>query len=258
MTLDYKVPAIDRMVQVLEILSKAPRGISLAELTVMTKIPKSTLFRILFTLQKYSVVSEDPERKTFTIGLKPIEWGNAALEKIDLKVIAHQYLVNFAYETKESIYLTVLDDGEIIIIDRVDTPDVWRIVARLGTRSPFHCTATGQVIVSDLPDEEVNKLIREKGLKKYNPRTISSPAELKKKLKKVHKQGYAVADKEYKEDLVAIAVPIYEHSGRVIASLMTAIQSDHAKRNKKYIDVLIEALKKEAYNISHKIGYTKG
>jgi IclR family transcriptional regulator, KDG regulon repressor len=257
MTPDYRVPAIDRAVQILEILSSTPRGISLAELTVQTGIPKSTLFRILFTMQKFSIVTEDKERKVFSLGMKLIDWGNAAIEKIDLKSIAHPHLVTLAYETKESFYLTLMDNYEVIIVDRVDTPEVWGIVARLGTRSPFHCTATGQVMTADLHEEDLEHLIKEKGLRRFTPKTITSASVLRKKLKKVREQGFAVCDREYKHDLIAIAVPVTEHSGKVIASLMTAIPANKSKDDKNLIDNLIRALKREGLNISRKLGYNK-
>jgi IclR family transcriptional regulator, KDG regulon repressor len=257
MLLDYKVPAIDRAVQILEILSESPNGISLAELTHKTKIPKSTLFRILFTMQRYSIVSEDKERKVFSLGMKLIQWGNAALDKIDLKSIAHPHLVTLAYETKESLYLTVMENYEIIIIDRVDTPEVWGIVARLGTRSPFHCTATGQVITAGMHEEDLEHLIKIKGLKKYTSKTITSATALRKKLKKVREERLAICDREYKDDLIAIAVPIFEHSGRVIASLMTAIQANQSKNNKKTIEYLGKTLQREGENISRKLGFNQ-
>jgi len=259
MGLDYKVPAIDRAVQILEILSESPNGISLAQLAHRTNIPKSTLFRILFTMQRYSIVSEDRERKVFSLGMKLIDWGNAALDKIDLKSIAHPHLVTLAYETKESFYLMVMDSNnkQIIIIDRVDTPEVWGIVARLGTSSPFHCTATGQVITAGMHEEELDQLIKTKGLKKYTSKTITSTVKLKKKLKQVREERFAICDREYKNDLIALAVPIFEHSGRVIASLMTAIQTNQVKNNRKKIDYLVKVLKREGEAISRKLGYNK-
>ncbi len=257
MSPDYTVPSIDRAVQILEILSNSPNGVSLAELSQKTKIPKSTLFRILFTMQRYSIVNEDRERKVFTLGMKLIYWGNAAHEKIDLKSIAHPHLVSLSYETKESFYLAVLDDDtkEVIIIDRVDTPEVWGIVARLGTRSPFHCTATGQVMTADMREEDLDKLISEKGLKKFTPKTITSKTALKRKLKKVREQGVAVCDREYKNDLIAIAVPIYDHTGKVVASLMTAIPKNKTNNTDKVVEELVKALRREGLNISRKLGY---
>ena len=83
MALNYTVPAVDRAIRVLELLSIAPHGLSLAQLSSQTKVPKSTMFRILHTLHQHQIILEDNERKLFTLGMKVLGWGNAALERID-------------------------------------------------------------------------------------------------------------------------------------------------------------------------------
>jgi len=150
MTKDYTVPAVHRTIQVLEILSASSTGFSLADLSRQTGIPKSSLFRILLTLDRSSVVHLDEARGTYTLGPKLIDWGTQALDKIDLKTITHPHLVRLANETRESYYIAVLDDYEVILIDRADTPEIWRMVARLGNRSPVHATASGQVLIADV------------------------------------------------------------------------------------------------------------
>jgi IclR family acetate operon transcriptional repressor len=256
MALNYTVPAIDRAVKVLELLSASPRGMSLAQLALETQVPKSTMFRILHTLHENSVVVEDPERRLFTLGMKLLEWGNAALARIDLKTIAHPHLVKLAHETRESFYLALLDHDEVILVDHVDTPETWKMVTRLGYRSPFHCTATGLVLAADMAPDEVERMIDRHGLKRFTPKTMTTPAKLKRRLAEVRQLGYAVVDAEYKEELCAIAVPIRDHTGKVVVSLMTAIPSDRSNKDKKRVDALIQVLKNEAAVISKRIGYT--
>ncbi len=256
MALNYTVPAIDRAVKVLELLSASPRGMSLAQLALQTRVPKSTMFRILHTLHENAVVVEDHERKLFTLGMKLLEWGNAALARIDLKTIAHPHLVKLAHETRESFYLALLDHDEVILVDHVDTPEIWKMVTRLGYRSPFHCTATGLVLTADMSPDEVAGMIDRHGLKRFTPKTITTPAKLKRRLAEVRQLGYAVVDAEYKEELCAIAVPIRDHTGKVVASLMTAIPSDRSNKDRKLVDSLIQVLKNEAAIISKRIGYT--
>jgi IclR family pca regulon transcriptional regulator len=160
-----------------------------------------------------------------------------------------------AHETKESYYLAILDDYEVIIIDRADTPEIWQIVARLGQRSPFHATASGQVLVADLTPDLVQKIIVEKGLKKFTPHTITSPSKLRERLKKVREEGFAIANAEYKPDLCVIAVPVRDHHGRVAAALMTAFHADRARKDKPLVKGIIAILKREAATISREIGY---
>ena len=257
MALNYSVPAVDRALRVLELLSTAPHGLSLAQLASQTKVPKSTMFRILHTLHHHQIILEDHERKLFTLGMKVLGWGNAALERIDYKAIAHPHLVKLANETRESFYLALLDHDEVILVDRVDTPEVWKMVTRLGQRSPFHCTATGLVIAAAMSEEEVDEMIERHGLRKFTPRTMTSVVRLKRRLKEVHRLGYAVCDGEYKPELCAVAVPIWDHSGAVVASLMTAIPSARSRKDKRLVDSLISYLKREASQVSRRVGYEK-
>jgi IclR family KDG regulon transcriptional repressor len=255
MPLDYTVPAVDRAVKVLELLSAAPQGLSLAQLAVQTQVPKSTLFRILRTLHQHGIVVEDPERKVFSLGMRLLGWGNVALARIDVKTIAHAHLLKLAHETRESFYLALLDHDEVILVDRVDTPEIWKMVTRLGHRSPFHCTATGLVLVADMQDSAVNEMITRHGLKRFTSSTITSVAKLKKRLKQVRELGYSIVDGEYKPDLFAVAVPIWDHTGKAVASLMTAIPSVRSSKDKKLASNLLAVLKREAALISKKIGY---
>jgi IclR family acetate operon transcriptional repressor len=257
MALNYTVPAVDRAIRVLELLSAAPHGLSLAQLASQTKVPKSTLFRILRTLLQHSIIVEDPERKIFSLGMRLLGWGNVALARIDLKTIAHPHLVKLAHETRESFYLALLDQDEVILVDHVDTPEVWKMVTRLGHRSPFHCTATGLVLAADMQDGAIDAMIVRHGLKRFTSTTITSAARLKKRLKEVRDLGYSIVDGEYKADLSAVAVPIWDHSGKVVASLMTALPLARSGKDKKLVENLIGILKREAESISREIGYER-
>jgi len=252
---EYTVPAVQRAVEVLELLAGSHTGISLADLSRQTGFPKSSLFRILLTLEKSSIVQLDRTRNIFTLGMKLIDWGNRALEKIDLKTVTHPHLMRMAHETRESYYVAILDDNEVIIVDRADTPEIWRMVARLGQRSPVHATASGQVLMAEAPDETLHAAIQRTGLKRFTPQTITSVARLKNRLKEVRKDGYVINDAEYKPDLCVIAAPLRDHYGKVVAALMTALQSERARRNKALVVSIVEILKREASVISKELGY---
>jgi DNA-binding IclR family transcriptional regulator len=255
MARDYSVPAVRRAIQVLEILANSHTGLSLAELSRLTAIPKSSLFRILNTLEHQSLVLQDTQRETFALGMKLIDWGNRALDKIDLKTVSHPHLVRIAHETRESYYVAILDDSEVIIIDRADTPEIWQMVARLGQRSPVHATASGQILISDMGADAITAVIARHGLKRYTPRTITTREALEGRLRRVRAKGYVVANAEYKADLCVIAVPIRGHHGRITAALMTAMHSDQARKEPTRVKEVVAVLKKEGTVISREIGF---
>jgi DNA-binding IclR family transcriptional regulator len=252
---EYTVPAVQRAVEVLELLAGSHTGISLADLSRQTGYPKSSLFRILLTLEKASIVQLDRTRNMFTLGMKLIDWGNRALEKIDLKSVTHPHLVRMAHETRESYYVAILDDNEVIIIDRADTPDIWRVVARLGQRSPVHATASGQVLMAEVSDEALQAAVQRTGLKRFTAQTITSLNRLKLRLREVRRDGYVINDAEYKPDLCVISVPLRDHHGKIVAALMTAITSERSRKNKPFLMSIVEILKREAAVISKELGY---
>jgi DNA-binding IclR family transcriptional regulator len=254
MASDYTVPSLRRAIQALDMLACSTDGLSLAEMSKRLNTPKSTLFRIMVTLQDHSLVNQDKGRKVFSLGMKLVEWGHAALERVDLKQIAHPFLEQLAQETRESFYLGVLDNLEVILIDRADTPEMWRIVARLGSRSPLHVTATGQVLISEAAPEVVDRVIERTGLKKYTDKTIVNAAQFRKRLDQVRKLGYSITDAEYKPDLCAVAVPIRDLHGSIVASLMTALPSGQANKRKARLRELIAILQERAELISRELG----
>jgi len=253
--MEYTVPSVERAIQVLEILAASADGFSLADLSKRIGVPKSTLFRILSTLKHNSLVNHDEQRRRFTLGIKLLDWGNAALSRIDLKTVAHPHLIRMARETKQSYYLAILDHYEVIIVDRADTPEIWTMVARLGQRSPVHATASGQVLISDLRPEVLDKIIKRSGLKRYTRQTITSLKKLRIRLQEVKESGFSIADAEYKPDLCALAVPICDHHGRVAAALMMALPHARTANKDKILDNMIVLLKREAAKISSEIGY---
>lgn len=255
MARNYSVPAVRRAIEVLEILAHSHTGLSLADLSRLTSIPKSSLFRILNTLERHAVVLQDGQRETFTLGMKLIDWGNRALENIDLKTVSHPHLVRMAHETRESYYVAILDEEEVIIVDRADTPEIWRMVARLGQRSPVHATASGQVLISEMSEDALDRIIKVHGLRRYTPRTITDPERLQKRLHRIRADGYVVANAEYKIDLCVIAAPIRDHHGQIAAALMTAMHSDRARKEVVRVREMVRILKTEAAVISREIGF---
>ena len=101
----------------------------------------------------------------------------------------------------------------------------------------------------------LSAIIARTGLKKFTQRTITSMAKLKERLKEVRKAGFVIADAEYKPDLCVISVPIRDHHGKIVAALMTALQTDRLRRTRGLSNEIVDVLKKEGAVISREIGF---
>ena len=253
MTDKYIVPAIDRSIDVLNCLASSKNGITLHELSIKTEIPKSSLFRILYTLEKKRFVEQDLERKKFILGFKLWELGNLKIENTELASIAVKHMRELASEVCENVFLGVLDNQDIIYIQRVDCPSRIKAITKLGRRAPAYCTATGQAILANLDEFKLNEVLNHVEYKKFSSNTITSSDKLLKKLKQVRDNGFAIANGEFNSELLCVSVPLLDYSRQVIASLTVDMLA--TKRNTDRLQSVVKHLKNYGEIISNELGY---
>jgi DNA-binding IclR family transcriptional regulator len=250
------VQTIQRVSSILEELGKNPRGISIRDLSLKLKLPKGTTHRLLSSLNYYAYVRQDPNTRNYSLGLKLVELGNVLLSQLDIRKVAEPFLKDLADRTQETIHMVILDQKEVVYIDKIEADHHiggLRMASRIGARNPAHCCAVGKVLLSFLPDQELDLLIQEKGLRKRTENTITDPTHLKEHLKTVRKQGYAMDDEENEKGIRCVAAPILNEAGKAVAAI--SLSGPAFRITKKAV---LETLKKEvmetAYQISRRLG----
>lgn len=249
----YTVSAVDRSIEVLECLSRARTAKSLSDLAQETGIPKTTLFRILSTLEDRQCVVRDEEQKTYRLGVKLWELGNAFLEQSDLQDSAADYMHELAEACGESVFLGVLEEGEVLYVRRVESPKSAVVVRKLGQRAPVHCTATGLALLAFQPSGVIDTFFEEHELTSVNRNTTTSASVLRRKIDQIQKTGVAVVDGEYNSSLLCVASPILDDSGRPIAALTAALLSTEATEEK--VESVSEQVRAAARALSQEQGY---
>jgi IclR family KDG regulon transcriptional repressor len=253
------VQTIERASLILDILGQSAQGISIRELSAKIKLPKGTTHRLLSSLSYFGYVRQDSKTRNYFLGLKLVELGNLLLSQLDLRKEAEPFLRDLAERTKETVHMVFLDRGEIVYIDKVEldhNPGGLRMASRVGLRNPAHSSAVGKVLLSHLPEEELNGLIKEKGLPKRTENTITDPTQLKEHLKSVQSQGYAVDDEENERGIRCVAAPIFNETGKAVAAVSISGPAFRITRK-----VIQESLKKEvmetALKISERLGFSR-
>jgi IclR family KDG regulon transcriptional repressor len=251
------VQTIERASSILDILGQSSQGISIRELSNKIKLPKGTTHRLLSSLSYFGFARQDPKTRDYFLGFKLVDLGQLLLSQLDLRKEAEPFLRDLAERTRETVHLVFLDRNEIVYIDKVETdqnPSGLRMASRVGLRNPAHSCAVGKVLLSYLSEEELNSIIKEKGLAKRTENTITNPAQLKEHLRNVRAQGYATDDEENEKGIRCTAAPIFDEGGKAIAAI--SISGPAFRVTKKIIQ---ESLKKEvietASNISRRIGF---
>lgn len=215
----YHVQVIDRALGMLEVLAAEGQPLPLVKLSKRLGLPKSTAMRLLMVLEGHRFVEKSAESGLYRLGLKLFELGSKAVAQFDLTERARPHLERLVSRTGETAYLSVLDGGEALVLERVESSRAVRVPASVGWRNPAHCTAVGKVLLAHTPESKLTAVLGKARLKAYTQNTITSVAQLREELRRVRERGFALDDEETEDGLRCIAAAVHEHSGRVAAAL---------------------------------------
>ena len=218
----YQVQVLDRAVVILDTLAAVREDLSLFELSERLDLHKSTIHRLLMVLERHRLVERRPETGKYGLGLKLFELGQNAFVRFGIGERARPHLERLAAEAGETAHLCTLDDDEVLYLEKVEPTRTIRVPSGVGHRNPAHCTAVGKALLAELPDAELDALVRRRGLKQHTPNTITTHAELRRELRAIRERGYSIDDEEIEEGLRCVGAPVRDHSGRVVASISVA------------------------------------
>jgi IclR family transcriptional regulator, KDG regulon repressor len=246
------VNTVRKAIQILDLLADSP-NLTLTEIVRALKLPKSSVYSILETLGAEKVVEREDSSSKFHLGVKLVELGNRARLELDICRIAAPFLHGLNVEFDETVHLTVLDKDEVLYVDCIESQRRLRTYSVIGVRAPLYCTSVGKAIMAFLPEEEIGRIAREKGLKRITANTIDSESRLAVELEKVRKLGYAVDDMEHEEHLRCVGAPIKNERGEAFASLSL---SGPAERNtRERILSMAPSVVHAAMEISRRLGW---
>lgn len=251
------VQSIERSCRILDLLSKNKQSYSIHDLAQTLRLPKPTVHRILSTFRRLGYVTQDDTSKEYRLGFRLVELGQVVLNRIDLRKEAEPFLNQLAGRVQETVHLVLLDEGEIVYLDKVEKVHdqrSLRMASRIGMRNYAHSCAVGKVLLAFLPHGERDKIFAEKGLPKLTNKTIVDVDKLKEHLAEVRVHGYAVDDEENEEGIRCVAAPIRNDVGEVTAAI--SISGPSVRMTKEIIDrELVKQVVKTAAEISKKLGF---
>jgi IclR family acetate operon transcriptional repressor len=212
------VRSVDRAAALLLALGESPGAAGVTELARRLGLHKSTASRLLATLERRGLVEQDEETGKYRLGLVVIRLAERAERTLDLRGIATPELERLARLTHETTGLGVLDGDEILNVAQVDGPNLIAMGDWTGRSTPLHCVAAGKVIMAALAEREVVRIVK-RGLPRYTERTIVELEPLLEELARIRRRGYATAFGEFEPGLNAVAAPVHDARGQVIAAV---------------------------------------
>jgi DNA-binding IclR family transcriptional regulator len=163
----------------MELLANSRNGLPLADLARQMGLPKSSVHCLLLTLERRGYLHRNQRTNRYLFGLKLFSLANMALSGLELRERAAPFLHKLAEKTRLTVHLAILEQNEAVLIDKVEPLGAFKVATWLGKRMDVHCTALGKALIAYLPEEELGRLIRERGLPRHNDNSIVSPKKLK-------------------------------------------------------------------------------
>lgn len=232
--------------------------LGVGEISRILKMHKSTVHRFLRSMEKVGVIEKNEETGKYRLGLKLYELGNSVSLKKIMVDRARAYLEDLHWYLNETVHFATLKNGEVAYLDKIIADRNFVIISEVGKRLPAHCTGLGKAMLAFLPEDEVKRIIKEKGLKRFTKNTITNKKKFFEELKKVKERGYAIDDEEIEDGLRCIAAPIFNGEGKVIAAVSISGPSSRINETtydeySKYVIRTAKLISEELKNINWRL-----
>ncbi len=247
----YYVPAVAKTLRVLETLAGADSPATLQSLTHETRLPKSSIYAILATLEMHQYVERD-SNNAFRLGPRALHIGTAR-QTTNLSQLFHTEAHRIVEECGETVQMAILDQTEVIYIAREDGNQPVQLVSQIGKRLPAYATALGKALLATLPGAYVDALFAGRSFATLTPGTINSLGQLKNELDCVRERGYAHDNQESAVGLECLAAPILNHTGQAVAALSISFLS--ARASPEHFQHILQLVQAAARDMSSRMGW---
>ncbi|MGI5128353.1 IclR family transcriptional regulator [Pseudonocardia sp. CA-107938] len=249
---DGGVQSVDRAITVLEILArKGEAGVT--EVAAEIEVHKSTAFRLLGALETRGLVEQSADRGKYRLGFGLIPLAGAVTDNLDVTRQGRGVCVELAGEVGETVNVAVLQDQWVVNVDQARGPSTVAAHNWIGKLTPLHCTSSGKVLLAALGPARRAALLDASRMPRFTPRTIVDPARLETELALAAQRGYAVAVEEYEVGLNAVAAPVLDRSGEVVAAV--SVSGPSYRLDAARLDALVGPLLAATQEISRRMGW---
>ncbi|CDQ38487.1 IclR family transcriptional regulator [Virgibacillus salexigens] len=231
--------------------------LSLIELVEMSQLPKTTVFRLVLSLEEAGLlvrVKRSSHDVKYRMGLKLLELGNRVSEQLEYRKIALPYMKQLNEKLNELIHMVAIEGNEAVYVEKLDSSKPVRLVIKVGKRSPLYAGSGPKMLLASMDDAVLNNYLEQLEIQAITENTITSKEALLEEIAKIRERGYSVSKAEHFKDTVGFSFPIKNYNGTTLAALGISIPITDYSKDKE--EVIIEEIRKTAQHISTLLGYS--
>jgi len=249
----YNVPALERGLRLLCEFNRDTRTLSAPELARRFELPRSTVFRLLSTLESMGFVERTEGGRDYRLGLAVLRLGFEYLASLELTELGLPVLNRLSDEIRHACNLVVRDGRSIVYVAKTSPPTPFRSSVAVGTRLPAHATVLGRVLLEDLTLPQLRALYPEERLEVFSDRTPRTVNELFDMVQADRERGYVLGEGFFESNISTIAAPVRDHSGHIVAALGATFTE--ARIAEGPIDALVQRVRSAAHEVSGLLNY---
>src|SRR5512137_1426737 len=208
-----KAQTLIKAVKILDCFSPERPEIGVREVARLVEMSSSAAGRLLLAMKELGILIHNPATKNYSIGSRPLAWAGVYLSTCDIRSVALPYMEDLHRTTQETISLYILDGNERVCIERLESTQNVRIVARIGRRLPLYAGSAGKTFLAYLPEARREMILSTIDLVPLTENTIISKEILRKEIESIRSLGFATSYGEWMAEASGVAAPIFDQNG---------------------------------------------
>ncbi len=210
---------VGKAMAVLDHVAAFGRPVRFGEVLETSDLPKATLYRLVQTLTQQSLLSFDPDRQTYALGLRLVRLAHTAWSQSSLAPIARPHLDGLSADLGETVHLAQLDTAQVLYVDKRNARQPVEMFSGAGKVGPAYCTGIGKAMLAFLDAPRLDTALGQQSFHKFTDATITNATALREELQTIRACGYAFDREEHEPGIICVAVPVLAASGRVLGGI---------------------------------------
>ncbi|WP_076659878.1 IclR family transcriptional regulator [Yoonia rosea] len=239
---------VGKALEVLDQVAAFGRPVRFSEILAQSDFPKPTLYRFLQTLTNQQMLAYDPERQTYTPGLRLVRLAHTAWDQSTLAPVARPHLDALSKAVGETVHLAQLDHAQVLYIDKRNANNPVQMYSQAGKVGPAYCTGVGKVMLAFLDEDAIERVIEQQSFHGFTDHTLDSADALRAELSDIRQNGYGFDREEHEPGIICVAMPILTSAGRVLGAL--SVTSTTSRTNLAGLEAYVPILRETADKIT--------
>ncbi|QBY01583.1 IclR family transcriptional regulator [Rhodophyticola sp. CCM32] len=239
---------VGKALGILDEVAQFGRPVRFGEMLAQSPYPKATLYRFLQTLTNQRMLTYEPERQTYALGIRLVRLAHAAWQTSSLAPIARPHLDRLSKAIGETVHLAQLDAAQVLYVDKRNAHEPIPMYSQAGKVGPAYCTGVGKAMIAFLPQADLAPILAQQSYHQFTHNTLGSEAALCTELARIRSRGYAFDREEHEPGIICVAVPILTENGRIMGAL--SVTSSTERTSLDALERHVPVIKRTAKSIA--------